>query len=216
MKLKAKDLWIGTFHSIALRILSKHHQEAGLNAYFHILDMQDQLNVIKRIIKQANLDEDRYQARELQKFINSQKEQGLRSQDLVANGLRQEYWINLYASYEETCNKDNLVDFTELLLRSFRESCFSCLDEVLLGYRQGPFNLRRTLLARRSLLMVQLKYFMNKGEWGNTLLSITIIILKVVLDGIAALPGAEQLFFMRMAEPVPASVIEDLRSCLEE
>jgi DNA helicase-2/ATP-dependent DNA helicase PcrA len=119
MKLKAKDLWIGTFHSIALRILSKHHQEAGLNAYFHILDMQDQLNVIKRIIKQANLDEDRYQARELQKFINSQKEQGLRSQDLVANGLRQEYWINLYASYEETCNKDNLVDFTELLLRSF-------------------------------------------------------------------------------------------------
>lgn len=104
----------------------------------------------------------------------------------------------------------------ELLLRSYRESCFSCLDEVLLGYRQGPFNLRRTLLARRSLLMAQLKYFMNHGEWGNTLLSITIIILKVVLDGIAALPGAEQLFFMRMAETAPASVIEELHSCLEE
>lgn len=115
----SKNLWIGTFHSIALKILSKYHKEAGLNAYFHILDMQDQLNIIKRIIKQSNLDEERYPAKELQKYINTQKDLGLRSGDLVANGLRQEHWINLYALYEDMCNKENLVDFTELLLRSY-------------------------------------------------------------------------------------------------
>jgi len=101
----------------------------------------------------------------------------------------------------------------ELLLRSYANSCFSCLDEVLLGYRQGPFNFQRTLLARRALLMAQLNYFRNRNKWGDVFLSITTIILKIILDGISALPGAEQLFFMRMAETASASVIEKLRCC---
>lgn len=115
----ANSLWIGTFHSIALRILSKHHNEAQLNSYFHILDMKDQLNVIKKIIKEADLDEERYPAKELQRFINSKKENGLRAANLHASGLRQQHWISLYADYEKTCNKESLVDFTELLLRSY-------------------------------------------------------------------------------------------------
>ena len=131
----SKNLWIGTFHSIALKILSKYHKEAGLNAYFHILDMQDQLNIIKRIIKQSNLDEERYPAKELQKYINTQKDLGLRSGDLVANGLRQEHWINLYALYEDMCNKENLVDFTELLLRSYE--LLSHNKQILNLFHQG-------------------------------------------------------------------------------
>ncbi|MBV5330076.1 MAG: glycosyltransferase, partial [Chlorobium sp.] len=104
----------------------------------------------------------------------------------------------------------------ELLIRSHSESCFACLDEVLLGYRQGPFNFRRTMIARRSLLYAQFEYFMIHGEWGNMFMSIGYTALKIILDGIAALPGAERLFFMRMAETAPAKVIEKLRSCFED
>ncbi|MFN8769501.1 MAG: UvrD-helicase domain-containing protein [Neisseriaceae bacterium] len=129
-------LWIGTFHSIALRILSKHHNEAGLNSFFHILDMQDQLNVIKRVIKEANFDEEHYPARELQKFINSKKENGLRSYDLQAETFRQEHWIKLYSMYESICNKDSLVDFTELLLRSYE---LLSHNKEILSYYQNKF-----------------------------------------------------------------------------
>ncbi len=114
-----RSMWIGTFHSIALRLLSKHHVEAGLPAYFHVIDAQDQLNLLRRIIKEANLEEERYSPRELQKFINSQKEQCVRADTLIPDGLRQELWVKLYLDYEKVCNRDGLVDFTELLLRSY-------------------------------------------------------------------------------------------------
>ena len=115
----AKYMWIGTFHSISLKLLTKHHQDAGLPSYFQILDAQDQLNIVKRIIKAANLDEERYSPRELQKFINQQKENGLRASQINPVGLRQQTWLDLYAEYESICNRDGLVDFTELLLRSY-------------------------------------------------------------------------------------------------
>ncbi|MBY0379678.1 MAG: UvrD-helicase domain-containing protein, partial [Burkholderiales bacterium] len=113
------QMWVGTFHSIALKILYKYHKEAGLNSYFRILDAQEQLNVIKRVIHGANLNEERYPAKELQKYINNNKEQSLRANDLVANNFREQHWIGLYKAYEELCHTESLVDFTELLLRSF-------------------------------------------------------------------------------------------------
>ncbi len=112
-------MWIGTFHSVALRLLSKHNAQARLPNYFQILDSQDQLNILKRIIKSFNLDDERYSARELQKFINQQKENGLRCSDLNNNDFRYKIWLNLYKEYELWCNRDGLVDFTELLLRSY-------------------------------------------------------------------------------------------------
>jgi DNA helicase-2/ATP-dependent DNA helicase PcrA len=114
-----KGMWIGTFHAIALKILTTYADAAGLPRHFQILDMQDQLNVLKRIIKNANLDEERYPPKELQKFIGQHKEQGLRASELVPDGLRQIHWVNLYADYELLCNREGLVDFTELLLRSY-------------------------------------------------------------------------------------------------
>ena len=119
LSINARSMWIGTFHSISLRLLTKHHKEAGLPAYFQILDVQDQLNLLKRIIKAANLDEERYSPRELQKFINHQKEDGLRATHITPNGMRQQTWLDLYLEYESICNRDGLVDFTELLLRSY-------------------------------------------------------------------------------------------------
>ncbi|MBP9743151.1 MAG: UvrD-helicase domain-containing protein [Burkholderiales bacterium] len=114
-----KHMWIGTFHSIALRLLGRYHKQAGLPPYFQILDAQDQLNILKRILKGSGLDEDRYSAKELQKFINQQKEAGLRAHQLTTTSLRQQIWAELYGEYEALCNRDNLVDFTELLLRSY-------------------------------------------------------------------------------------------------
>lgn len=119
LSIDAKSMWIGTFHSISLRLLAKHHREAGLPPYFQILDAQDQLNILRRILKGSGLDEDRYSAKEFQKFINQQKEAGLRANKLTPASLRQQIWSELYGEYEALCTRDNLVDFTELLLRSY-------------------------------------------------------------------------------------------------
>ncbi len=133
LSITARSMWIGTFHSISLRLLTKHHKEAGLPAYFQILDVQDQLSLLKRIIKAANLDEDHYSSRELQKFINHQKEHGLRANQITPNGMRQQTWLDLYLEYELICNRDGLVDFTELLLRSYE--MLSVNKDVLDIYR---------------------------------------------------------------------------------
>ncbi len=119
LAIDTKYMWIGTFHSIALRLLSKHYQHANLPAHFQILDQQDQLSILKRIIKASNIDEERYSAKELQKFINYHKEHGTRAKSIAVEGLRQKIWVDLYIKYEELCNQDGLVDFTELLLRSY-------------------------------------------------------------------------------------------------
>ena len=119
LQIDTKYMWVGTFHSIALRLLRLHYQEAGLPSSFQILDSQDQLSLIKRLIKSSNLDEDRYPARELQNFINYQKEQGVRASELSPDSLKNKILIDIYIAYEENCNRDGLVDFTELLLRSY-------------------------------------------------------------------------------------------------
>jgi DNA helicase-2/ATP-dependent DNA helicase PcrA len=119
LEIDTRALWIGTFHSVSLKILSKHHAAAGLPAYFQILDANDQLALLKRLIKAANLDENHYNPKELQKFINNHKENGQRASSLNAQNFREQNWFDLYKNYEVACNRDNLVDFTELLLRSY-------------------------------------------------------------------------------------------------
>jgi len=103
----------------------------------------------------------------------------------------------------------------ELLLRSHAESRFACLDEVLLGYRQGYFNLRKTLLARRSLLAAQLKYFVHQRQVGYALGALTLTAARVVVDLLAALPRADQLYFARMSECAPSEAVHTLRHSLE-
>jgi DNA helicase-2/ATP-dependent DNA helicase PcrA len=112
-------MWVGTFHAIALRILRAHSDEAGLIKNFQIIDSGEQQSLIKRIIKQKNLDEDKYVPRDIQNFINYQKEQGTRANQLTPDGFRSQYWIEIYQLYEESCNANGLVDFTELLLRTY-------------------------------------------------------------------------------------------------
>lgn len=104
----------------------------------------------------------------------------------------------------------------ELLLRSYPDSRYACLDVVLLGYRQGPFQLQRTLVARRALFAAQFGLFVQRGEWGNAARAAALFSIKIVLDGFAALPGGGALFFQRMGGPVSAAVKDALQKSLAE
>ena len=119
LEMPVSHLWIGTFHGLAHRLLRRHWQEAGLPQNFQIIDSDDQLRIIKRLIKSLELDDDRWAAREIQYFINGQKDEGLRPQHLDDDndpGRRQQ--IELYRQYQEICDRGGLVDFAELLLRA--------------------------------------------------------------------------------------------------
>ena len=104
----------------------------------------------------------------------------------------------------------------ELLLRSYLDSRYACLNDVLLGYRQGPFQLQRTLVARRALLAAQLGLFAQRREWGNATRAAALSVIKVVVDGFTALPGGDVLFFQRMGAPVSAAVKDTLQRSLSE
>src|SRR6201996_396433 len=116
----AQSLWIGTFHGIAHRLLRMHWRDAGLVQAFQILDSEDQLRLIKKLIKTQGLDETRWIPREIQGFINSNKDEGQRPKHLKdGNDPTRPQLIRLYADYEETCARAGVVDFAELLLRAF-------------------------------------------------------------------------------------------------
>jgi len=104
----------------------------------------------------------------------------------------------------------------ELLLRSSKDSRFACLDEVLLAYRQGPFQLQRTLIARRTLLMAQLGLFFKWREWQNAFLALASAAAKVAVDCLSALPGLQKLFFARMGAPVSEDTRRQLARCLAQ
>jgi ATP-dependent DNA helicase UvrD/PcrA len=119
MTVNPRGMWIGTFHGLCNRMLRAHFRDAGLPQAFQILDSQDQLAAIKRLCKSLNVDEDRFPPRELQWFINAQKEEGLRARDVALTDDNVRRLVELYAAYDEQCQRDGAVDFPELLLRSY-------------------------------------------------------------------------------------------------
>ncbi len=113
------NLWVGTFHGLAHRLLRRHWREAGLPQGFQILDSEDQLRLIRRILKGLELDEASWVPREIQWFINGQKDEGRRPDQLrdEGDGNRRQL-IHLYRMYQDSCERSGLVDFAELLLRA--------------------------------------------------------------------------------------------------
>lgn len=111
-------IWVGTFHGLANRLLRSHYQEAGLPRLFQILDNNDQISAIKRLLKSLNADTTRFDAKKLQSFINQQKEQGLRAHQVMAEEAWTRKMVEFYAAYDAQCARENVVDFAELLLRS--------------------------------------------------------------------------------------------------
>ena len=115
----AGGMWIGTFHGLAHRLLRSHWQEAGLVEGFQIIDSDDQLRTVKRIVRELELDEARWQPRQAQSYINARKEEGLRARHVYTRGdYFAERMLEIYAQYEELTERAGLVDFSELLLRA--------------------------------------------------------------------------------------------------
>jgi DNA helicase-2/ATP-dependent DNA helicase PcrA len=119
LPINTRGMWIGTFHGLCNRLLRAHHREAGLPQLFQILDSADQLSAIKRLLKLLNVDEERFPPKELQHFINGHKEQGLRPATADAFDDYTRRRISLWEEYEAQCNREGVVDFAELLLRTF-------------------------------------------------------------------------------------------------
>ncbi|MGO2146438.1 DNA helicase II [Halomonas sp.] len=114
-----RHVWVGTFHSIAHRLLRTHWQDARLPQNFQIIDSDDQLRLVKRLLKDYAIDDERFPPRQVQGFISSCKEEGLRPHQVNVDGdAYMAQMVELYERYQLTCERGGLVDFGELLLRS--------------------------------------------------------------------------------------------------
>ena len=119
LPINTRGMWIGTFHGLCNRLLRAHYRDAGLPQTFQILDSQDQLSAIKRLLKSLNIDDEKYPPRNLMYFINGAKDQGLRAQDVEANDDYNRKFVELYDLYDQQCQREGVVDFAELLLRTY-------------------------------------------------------------------------------------------------
>lgn len=115
----AGGMWVGTFHGLAHRLLRSHWHEAGLKEDFHILDADDQLRLIKRINRSLNIDEERWPAKQCQWYINGQKDEGLRANNIDhENDDYVKTMLDVYRAYEDACQRGGMIDFGEILLRA--------------------------------------------------------------------------------------------------
>jgi DNA helicase-2/ATP-dependent DNA helicase PcrA len=119
LPISTRGMWVGTFHGLCNRLLRAHHRDAGLPQLFQILDSQDQQAAVKRVLKALNVDEERFPAREAQYFINAAKEEGKRARDVEVGDEIMRRYAEIYAAYDEQCQREGAVDFAELLLRTF-------------------------------------------------------------------------------------------------
>ncbi len=119
LPINTRGMWIGTFHGLCNRLLRAHHRDAALPQTFQILDSADQLSTIKRLLKRLNVDDEKFPPKQLMYFINSAKDQGLRADAVEASDDFTRKFVELYAAYDEQCQREGVVDFAELLLRSY-------------------------------------------------------------------------------------------------
>src|SRR5688500_1788136 len=118
LPINIRGMWIGTFHGLCNRLLRAHHQDAGLPHSFQILDSADQASIIKRILKNLGDDYEKFATRQVKWLINNAKEEGLRASQVEAYDDIARKMVEFYLAYEQQCDKEGVVDFAELLLRS--------------------------------------------------------------------------------------------------
>ena len=119
LPVNVRGMWIGTFHGLCNRLLRAHHKLVGLPQTFQILDMQDQLSAVKRLCKQFNVDEERFPPKQMVYFFANCKEEGMRPGDVPTHDADSRKKVELYQAYEDQCQREGVVDFGELMLRSF-------------------------------------------------------------------------------------------------
>src|SRR3954471_5812239 len=137
LPINTRGMWVGTFHGLCNRMLRAHYREAGLPQLFQILDSQDQLALIKRMMKAANVDEEKFPARQICWYINSHKDAGKRAVDADDYDGFTRRMKELYALYDEQCQREGVLDFAELLLR-----CYELLakNEILRDHYRSRFH----------------------------------------------------------------------------
>ena len=136
MPINTRGMWAGTFHGLCNRMLRAHYREAGLPSTFQILDTADQLSSIKRLMKILNIDDEKYPPKQVQGYINSCKEEGLRADKVDAYDAHSQKLREIYEEYDKQCNREGVADFAELLLR-----CYELLErnENLRNHYQSRF-----------------------------------------------------------------------------
>ncbi|MFN0164498.1 MAG: UvrD-helicase domain-containing protein [Burkholderiales bacterium] len=136
LPINLRGMWVGTFHGLANRFLRAHHREAGLPQLFQILDAGDQLSAVKRLLKAMNVDDEKFPPKNVVWFINGAKESGQRPKDIAVNDEHNRRFIELYAAYEAQCQREGVVDFAELLLRTYE---VLARNEVLCAHYRERF-----------------------------------------------------------------------------
>jgi DNA helicase-2/ATP-dependent DNA helicase PcrA len=136
LPINTRGMWVGTFHGLCNRLLRAHHREAGLPASFQILDIADQLSVIKRLMKLMNVDDEKFPPKQVQNFINGCKDEGLRAHAVEAYDPHSTKMREIFDEYDKQCQRDGVADFAELLLR-----CYELLvrDANIRGHYQSRF-----------------------------------------------------------------------------
>jgi hypothetical protein len=119
LPVNVRGMWIGTFHGLCNRFLRAHWKLAGLPQSFQILDAQDSLSAVKRVIKALQLDEQRFVPKQVSWFIAGSKEDGLRPRDIELRDEHTRKLVEIYQAYEDQCQREGVVDFAELMLRSY-------------------------------------------------------------------------------------------------
>ena len=134
LPINTRGMWVGTFHGLCNRLLRTHHRDAGLPQLFQILDSGDQQSLVKRLAKAQGVDEEKFPPRQLQNFINNCKEAGLRANAVEAGDEFTRRMVAFYADYDAQCSREGVVDFAELLLRTFE--LLSRNPDLLAHYQQ--------------------------------------------------------------------------------
>lgn len=128
-------LWVGTFHSLSHRLLRRHYKDAHLPEQFHILDSEDQTRLIKRVLLSLHLDPEKWPIKQVQSFINEKKDEGLRSAYIsIPSYGPTRTLVEIYKHYEQACQTAGVVDFAELLLRTYE--LFRNSPSILSHYTQ--------------------------------------------------------------------------------
>ncbi|MSQ70299.1 MAG: DNA helicase II [Betaproteobacteria bacterium] len=136
LPINIRGMWVGTFHGLCNRLLRTHYRDAGLPQLFQILDSQDQLSAVKRVLRGMNVDENRFPPKQVQYFIGDAKEEGRRAADVEVYDDNSRRMAEFYAAYDEQCQREGVVDFPELLLRSFE---LLSRNEILREHYQNRF-----------------------------------------------------------------------------
>src|SRR5467141_2427236 len=161
LPINTRGMWVGTFHGLCNRLLRAHYRDAGLPQLFQILDSQDQHAAVKRVLKALSVDENRFPAREAQYFINAEKEEGRRARDVEIGDEITRRFAEIYAAYDEQCQREGVVDFAELLLRTYE---FLSRNEIL---REQNYRSHAHILAAANALIAHNKKRLGKNLWTS-------------------------------------------------